>query len=91
MIAPTPRPVVAPAPAVVPAPIIVQSVPAGEAPQSVQFQPVIAPAPTDSAPVAEPAPRPLIIVHQVSADGSHQVITGSGACKVTKVAARCSK
>ena len=86
-------PVRVPAPVYVqaPAPVIVQQVPAGEAPQPVQVQPQPAPVQAENAPAAEPAPRPLIIVHQVSADGQHQVITGSGACKVTHVAARCSK
>jgi len=86
-------PVRAPAPVYVqaPAPVIVQQVPAGEAPQPVQVQPQPAPVVAPNAPAVEPAPRPLIIVHQVSADGQHQVITGSGACKVTHVAARCSK
>lgn len=88
-----PTPVRLPAPVYVqaPAPVIVQQVPAGEAPQPVQVQPQPAPVQVENAPAAEPAPRPLIIVHQVSADGQHQVITGSGACKVTHVAARCSK
>ena len=77
------------------APVIVQSVPAGEAPQ-----PVTIPAPQPIAPpvvdssgtaVEQPQPQPIIIVHQTSADGAHQVITGSGACKVSRVAARCGK
>jgi hypothetical protein len=90
---PTPAPRVVPPAIVQPAPVLVQSVTGGEAPQPVQFQPAPAPAPVqaENAPAAEPAPRPLIIVHQVSQDGAHQVITGSGACKVAKVAARCSK
>jgi hypothetical protein len=92
LIVATPAPRVAPPVVVQPAPVLVQSVPAGEAPQPVQFQPAPDPAPQPAAaPAIEPAPRPLIIVHQVSQDGAHQVITGSGACKVAKVAARCSK
>lgn len=96
--APQPAPVrvqAAPAPIYQPAPVIVQQVPAGEAPQPVQVQPAsqaAPPAPVDSsAPVQEvaPAPAPIVIVHQVSQDGSHQTVTGSGACKVARVAARC--
>ena len=94
-----PAPVrVAPQPVYQPAPVIVQQVPAGEAPQPivVQPQPVqAAPQPIDSsAPVVEAAPPPapvVVINHVTSADGSHQTVTGSGACKVTKVAARCSR
>ncbi len=88
-----PTPVRLPAPVYVqaPAPVLVQSVPAGEVPQPVQLQPQPAPVQAENAPAAEPAPAPIIIVHQVSADNSRQTITGSGACKVAKVAARCSK
>lgn len=71
-------------------PVIVQSVPDGQAPQSVT---ITAPTPatdTMGAPVEQPA-APIVIVHQVSADGAHQTVTGSGACKVSRVAARCSK
>jgi cytoskeletal protein RodZ len=89
---PTAQPTARPTEAAARQDVLVQSVPAGEAPQPVQFQPAPAPAiQPANAPAVEPAPRPLIIVHQTSADGAHQVITGSGACKVAKVAARCSK
>lgn len=89
-----PRATQAPAPRVEPAPvqqapIIVQQVPAGQAPQSIivpQPAPVVDPS---GAVVEQPAPRTIVIVHQVS--GSHQSITGSGACKVARVAARCGK
>ena len=91
LIVATPAPRPAPVYVQAPAPVIVQQVPAGEAPQPVQVQPQPAPVVAPNAPAVEPQPRPLIIVHQVSADGQHQVITGSGACKVTHVAARCSK
>ncbi len=85
LIAPTPARLPAPVYAPAPAPIVVQQVPAGEAPQPVQFQPVAAPA--DS---AEPAPRPIVIVQHVN-DNGNQSITGSGACAVARVAARCGK
>ncbi len=92
LIVPTPRPLPAPVYVQAPAPVIVQEVPAGQVPQPIQVQPA-APAPVqaENAPAVEPAPAPIIIVHQVSSDGAHQTITGSGACKVAKVAARCSK
>ena len=70
---------------------IVQEVPAGEAPQPITVS--APPAPSgNSAPAVEQAPpAPIVIVHQTSSDGAHQTVTGSGACKVSKVAARCGK
>lgn len=73
--------------------VIVQEVPPGEAPQPIQVQSAPAPAQPENnaAPPPAPAPRPVIIVHQTSTDGAHQTVTGSGACKVSRVAARCGK
>lgn len=79
-----PQPAPAPAPAAPAPPIVVQQVPANEAPQVIQFQPV--------APLEEGAPavRPIVIVQHVD-DSGHQVITGSGACAVARGARRCGK
>jgi hypothetical protein len=76
--APLPAPA-APAPA-----IIVQQVPANEAPQLIQFQPV---APSEE---GAPAERPIVIVQHVD-DHGNQSITGSGACAVARGARRCGK
>lgn len=74
--------------------VVVQKPAAGEAPQpvSIPAQPAPVVPGLDGVPVDQavaPPPAPIIIVHQVSADGAHQTVTGSGACKVTRVAARC--
>lgn len=82
--APIPQAAPLPAPAALPPPIVVQQVPANEAPQVIQFQPV---APPEE---GAPAPRQLIIVQHVD-DSGHQVITGSGACAVARGARRCGK
>jgi hypothetical protein len=88
-VAPTPRPIATAVPIV--QPIIVQMVPAGESPQRVTItEPntsVDATGNTES-PVVQPQ---VVIVHQTSADNTRQSITGSGACKVSRVAARCGK
>ncbi len=89
-------PVVTPRVIIQQAPVIVQQVPAGQAPQPVMINaPVQAPQPvmdSSGAVVEQPVPAPIIIVHQTSADGTHQTITGSGACKVGgSVAKRCAK
>jgi len=61
-----------------------------EAPPKIAPAPQPAPAPQTSDAPAEPAPAPVVIVQHVSDDGA-QVVTGSGACKVTsRVAKRCS-
>lgn len=71
---------------------IVQQVPAGEAPQPIHVQsaPQV-PVENGSAPAeAAPHARPIVIIHQTSADGTRQTITGSGACAVAaKGARRC--
>ena len=76
---------------------IVQEVPAGQSPQTTTINTPPAPDTSDTttngAP-AEPPPAsaPIVIIHQVSADGSHQTVTGSGACAVAHgVARRCGK
>jgi len=72
--------------------VIVQSVPAGQAPQAVTIPaPQPQPAVDAAGTVVEVAPQPIVIVHQVSADGAAQTVTGSGACRVSRVAARCGK
>jgi hypothetical protein len=84
IVLPTPQPIY-----VQRAPVIVQSVPAGQAPQPVTIP---APAPVVDSAIEQPqAPAPIIIVHQTSVDGTRQSVTGSGACKVSRVAARCGK
>jgi hypothetical protein len=74
-------------------PVIVQSVPTGQAPQPVTIPaPVVAPVVDSVIEQPQQAPvAPIIIVHQTSADNTRQSITGSGACKVSRVAARCGK
>lgn len=88
----TPQPIRPPAPARIQAPaVIVQQVPAGQAPQPIILPPPAPIVQAVDAPAIEPPPPPIVIIHNVSSDGAHQVITGSGACKVARVAARCSK
>lgn len=77
-------------------PVIVQSVTDGQSPQRItdNVRPTAVPS-GDPGNVADPliaAPAPIIIVHQTSADGTHQTVTGSGACGVGgNVAKRCGR
>jgi hypothetical protein len=77
-------------------PVVVQSVPQGEAPQPMSIPaPAPQPAPIVDASgtvVEQLAPAPVVIVHQVSADGTRQSVTGPGACAAGgNVAKRCGK
>lgn len=74
-------------------PVVVQQVPPGDAPHSITVQSAPAPEqPAQAAPAEAPAeaPRPMVINHVTSADGTRVTITGSGACAVAaKGARRC--